>query len=929
MQPKSPDSGDELKTQAMTQADDRAADALATDDELPVGAAVGPYRIRRLLGAGGMGRVYLAEQLEPIRREVALKLLARSRLSGMQVTWFEIERQVLAQMRHPAIAQVYDAGTTADGRPYFAMELIDGETITDYCRARRLDLRQRLELFVRVCQGVQHAHQKGIVHRDLKPGNILVALVDGDALPKIIDFGIATAAHRALSSGLSEARDRAGTPEYMSPEQSGLVELDVDTRSDVYSLGVVLYELLTGTRPDAATNTDAAARAQASTLVPPSAQLASLQAGQAGELRSEGLDPNLLRSVFKRDLDWVVLKAMRFDRAERYASAAELGDELQRFLEHRPLLAVPQTPGYAMGKFIRRHRLAFTAGGAVTLALVLGIVSSLWALMQAREQRTLADARSAELSQVVAFQQRMLEDLDLEAMGATLQRSLVQRHATALATDGLEAEVLESSSRGFEQSLARAGSADAARELLNTRVLQPALQGIERDFADQPLLAAALLASLGEVQFNLGLFAESIDRHGTALDIRERELGPRHPDTIASRYSLGTALTRNDRLDDARRELEQALLDARAALAPDAEVIVSIEQQLAQSLTDAGRLAEARSMQEALITRAELQHGAEHPRTLAIRNNLGITLIKLGEYRLALEQYEQIVPLRERLLGENHRDTMAAMSNLAALRGNLGDFEGALALQERLQTLLTERMGAEHPSTLSQANNAATTLFRMGRSDEARQRMERVVELRRKVMGDMHSETLRAMHNLASTLNLTGESERSLALMREVHALRSRSLGAEHPDTLSTRANFASVLRRLGRNDEALEESQAMLETRRRVLGEAHPDTLGSMEEVSELLADTGKPQAAEQIARQALELAIERHQDDGHPAVRRAAINHFAKLHGVGDVAAADAVYQRHLASLAEADEDSLSPQDRGLQKRLRDRMESIGVAR
>lgn len=929
MQPQSPDSGDQLKTQAMTQAAGRPDDALRGDDELPIGAVIGPYRIRRLLGAGGMGRVYLAEQLEPIRREVALKLLARSRLSGMQVTWFEIERQVLAQMRHPAIAQVYDAGTTRDGQPYFAMELIEGESITAFCRARRMDLRQRLELFTRVCQGVQHAHQKGIVHRDLKPGNILVAMVDGKPLPKIIDFGIATATHRALSRGQSEVRDRAGTPEYMSPEQSGLVELDVDTRSDVYSLGVVLYELLTGMRPDSATNTDAAARAQATTLVPPSDQLAALEAAQAGALKAEGLDPTRLRSAFKRDLDWVVLKAVRFDRAERYASAAELGDELQRFLEHRPLLAVPPAHGYATGKFMRRHRLAFTAGGAVATALVLGIVSSLWALMLAREQRALANARAAELGQVVAFQQRMLEDLDLEAMGATLQRSLMQRHATALTADGLEAEVLESAIHGFEQSLARAGTADAARELLNTRVLEPALQGIERDFSDQPLLAAALLASLGEVQLNLGLFAESAARHGAALEIRERKLGPQHPDTIASRYALGTALTRQDRLGDAQRELDHALQDARSALSANDELTVSIEQQLAQSLSDSGRLAEARSMQEALVGRAELQFGAEHLKTLGIRNNLGITLIKQGEYRLALQQYEHIVPLRERLLGETHRDTMASMSNLAALRGNLGDLEGALALQERLQALLIQRLGAEHPATLSQANNAASTLFRMGRSEEARERMERVVELRRKVLGETHSETLRAMHNLASTLNLTGESERSLALMREVHALRSRSLGAEHPDTLSTRANFASVLRRLDRNAEALAESEAVLETRRRVLGASHPDTLGSMEELSGLLSGMGKPQASEQIARQALELAIERHQDDAHPAVRRAAINHFARLHGVGDVAAAEAVYQRHLLGLAEADEAGLSPQDRGLQKRLSDVMESLGIAR
>ena len=342
------------------------------------------YKIRQEIGEGGMGTVYLAEQLRPVRRQVALKLIKRGMDSRNVLARFESERQALALMEHPHIARVLDAGTTADGRPLFVMELVKGIPITEYCDAHRLDLNARLELFRQVCSAVQHAHQKGIIHRDLKPSNVLVESHDDRPVPKIIDFGLAkaTSGMRLTEQSLFTAFGSvAGTPLYMAPEQASFNALDIDTRADIYALGVILYELLTGTTPIARESIQRAAIDEMLRVIreveppTPSSRISTSKA-LPSLAASRQVEPARLSRLVRGDLDWIVMKALAKERERRYASAIGLADDVERYLNHEPVSAGPPTAAYRLRKFVRRNRAQVTAAALVLLALMLGVVGT-------------------------------------------------------------------------------------------------------------------------------------------------------------------------------------------------------------------------------------------------------------------------------------------------------------------------------------------------------------------------------------------------------------------------------------------------------------------------------------------------------------------------------------------------------------------------
>ncbi|QDW67466.1 serine/threonine-protein kinase [Luteimonas granuli] len=869
----------------------------AGDAAVMAGARIGPYRLLSLLGRGGMGEVHVARQDEPVRRTVALKLLRARHLDTRRLVHFEIERQLLAQMRHPAIAQIFDAGTTADGRPYSAMELIDGLPVTAYCAGERLPLRERLKLFMRICEGVQHAHQKGVVHRDLKPGNILVAKIDGRALPKIIDFGIASITSGGSSDGGSG--DALGTPVYMSPEQAASAD-DIDTRSDIYSLGVLLHELLCGHRP-------AAGGAHA---FRPSARLAELpRAGQARIADAMGMGVADLRRVLERDLDWVVARATAPDRAQRYGSAMELVDDIGRFLDGRPLGAVPDSRRYRWGKFVRRNRGGLAVAAVVLLALLGGLAVSLYGLGQARSQQALAEERARQLETVSRFQRAMLGEIDIESMGLRLATSL--RAQVERAAPG-EKDALE-------RVLAQVGTVDVARELVGGSILGRAEDAIGQDFADQPLLAADLRESVAEVRKSLGLYTSAAAGFGEVADLRARLLGPRAEPTLRARREQISQLLNGgrDQLREARAVIEGAGQEF-AALAEDDPLRIGFEMHRVVSSTADDQHARRDGL-HALLQQARRLLGERHPVALEIANYYAIALSRVGERTEAKALFEQLLPVHVEEFGELHPLTYSVRRNVAVARVQAGDFDGAVAMQGELVAGDVQQRGLEHPSTLASRGTLAAMLTDAGRAGEAVALALAVLDGNVRVLGPDHPQTLRSRVNAATIMARLQRYDEALAMQDEVIEARTRVFGPIHPDTLFMRINLPATLHQAGRTDEALASMATVLPTVRETLGDAHPTTQMAMDIRAMIARESGDLALEIRTLRELLAWRLAA-PGQGDLKTAETAWLLAGALREAGQAAAeADALWETHVQPLLDAPVESLSPGHRRLADAIR----------
>jgi len=485
-------------------AKERATPAVSVDMLLEtVGSWIDRYKIVDVLGEGGMGMVYLAQQKEPIRRKVALKVIKPGMDSARVIARFEAERQALALLDHPNIAQIYDAGTTEGGRPYFVMECVKGLPITEYCDHHQLSIQDRLALFQQVCHAVQHAHQKGIIHRDLKPSNILVSVEQDKAVPKIIDFGVAKAMSQPLTERtlITEDTQMLGTPEYVSPEQLDITSQDIDTRSDVYSLGVLLYELLTGVLPFDSETLRGGGVEHIRKVIretdpkTPSTRLTKLgeEAGKVADNRRTEIAT--LAKCLHRELEWIPLKAMRKERAECYRSASELADDIDSYLKGTPLIAGPPTTIYRLKKFVRRNAMLSVAVLAVAVTLILGLAAT--TAMYLRSERA----------------------LDKEASARTEAKQALDQAETV---------------SDFLQNILGPENFSEVQEFDLNHVLDMAAEGLEGRFVGQPLVEASIRYALGRGYANIGKYESARQHLERSYQIRVQHLGPEHSTRIAN-----------------------------------------------------------------------------------------------------------------------------------------------------------------------------------------------------------------------------------------------------------------------------------------------------------------------------------------------------------------------------------------------------------
>ncbi|MEL6184386.1 MAG: serine/threonine-protein kinase, partial [Myxococcota bacterium] len=649
------------------------------------GDKVGRYEILDQIGEGGFAVVYLAQEGE-VRRRVALKTLKAGMHTRLVLTRFEAERQTLALMNHPFIAQVFDAGATEQGLPYLVMEYVEGTPITEHCARYGLGLEERLRLLIKCCEAVQHAHLKAIIHRDLKPSNILVRRIDGRSVPKIIDFGVAKAiGHKLTPNTLHTAGGvLVGTPAYMSPEQLGVEDqTGTDTRVDVYALGVLLYELLVGKRPFGSAKPGPSGLAEVLRAIrEEEAPRPSAGAPSQALPRAPMGDrpPPFLRRQLSGDLDWMTLKALAKDRDRRYDSPRELAADLERYLAKKPIKARPPSVAYRAIKFLRRNAAAVAASGVVSLCL---LILAGGAVMQAQRERR----AQRELLKVAEFQAARFEDIDAYRMGEQLRRDLLAQ---------LNAPGSEASPEGAHR-LDRANFTTLAAAAIESHFFAPSLAAIEAHFADQPEVKARLLQSLVDEMAVSGALGRATVAQEEALALRRRALGDKHPDTLESIHGIGALLHEQGRIIEAELTLREAVAGRREVL------------------------------------------GDTDPLTLDSIERLGVLLRERGHFSEAERYYREALEGRRLVLGARNDDTLIAIGNLLENQGKLEEAEEFYveALDVQRQTL-----GEEHLSTLQSHANLGYVLFRQNKYDEAEYHILRAIEGSRKTLGDDHLTTL-------------------------------------------------------------------------------------------------------------------------------------------------------------------------------------------
>ena len=765
--------------------------------------AIGPYRIVKQIGEGGMGTVYLAQQTQPIRRDVALKVIKPGMDSKSVIARFEGERRALALMAHPNIAQVFDAGTTHRGLPYFAMELVEGVPITQYCETHKLSIRARIEIFLPVCNAIQHAHQKGIIHRDIKPSNVLVTLVEGEPVAKVIDFGLAKAlsVEADAMSLATHAGTVLGTLQYMSPEQTELGAQDIDTRSDIYSLGALLYELLTGSPP---LETDRIAK---------ESYLATLQFIREKEPPPPSVrlrQSNQLLPPLDKELDWIPLKALEKDRARRYETVNALTRDLRRYLAGEPVDAAPPSPGYRFQKFVRKHRLWIATAAAFVLVLLGGIAISSWMAVRATraEQEALA------------------------------VNEFLRRDILGQADPGRQSEL------GFKPD----------QQITVRTVIDRAAAKLDGRFPQQPKVEASLRDTIGSVYTSLGMLDQGQKQLRRAVQLHRGLLGEGDATTIDSQEELAWNLLSSGDSREAEATLAAALASARRTLGVSHRLTLRVAGSLGWVQAAVGKLDESVALLRQAEAGAVKAYGAEDPDVVELQYVLFMSLFARADFAEARRVLTQVTETVNRRFSEDIVKKLALRAAAAMLDDQRGHF--AEAHSKFVNILATHRQiyGSHHQTTLLSIRNLAMNLTNQGRFAEAHVLFQELAAQRGSVFPPEHPESLRFLAEWADFHVAQNKLTEAEAIYADALPRLQKRFGDDHPTTIAAYAGLAELRRRQRRLPEAETILAENVERLRRKFGPANPQTLAGMAALARVRIERGRYADAVSAARVASE---------------------------------------------------------------------------
>ena len=778
------------------------------------------YRLEELLGSGGMGSVWRAVQYHPVQRDVAIKLVKVGFNSPHALARFDLERQALALMNHPNIATIFDSGITEEGNPWFAMELVRGVPITEYADRNRLDLTERLRLFHSLCLALHHAHQKGIIHRDLKPANILVAEQDGKPVPKVIDFGLAKA-WRDLDEVISieTGLGVVGTPQYMSPEQATYGCRDIDIRTDVYSLGVVLYELLTGSHPFRTPGQKKEIQEILREIreVEPMRPSLRLRNSDSRESISENrrLESSQLASQLRHELDWIVIKALEKDRDRRYATAYDFGLDVQRFLSGDAVLAHPPSRRYRLGKFLVRHRNASIFAAILLVSLTGGIIGTTWGMREAHLQANVADqqtqvakretrekelafneserqrrlaelatqhaeeARIAtqkkadELERIAKFQATQLETIDPKGMGQQIRAMIVEQYEQTLTYLRLPSDQHDRKLRELQSALSEVNFTDVAVRTLESDLLDRALATMDRDLGDQPTVRANLLFHTGMIFERLGLYPRAVATHRQVVDLRESHLGLEHVETLYAKQVLAYSLESNLELEEAERVCRD-VCEVVPRVYPEGHPSIGIAfSNLASVLYSRGKIEEAQTW---LAKRATTKGTLADERTLRLgeaveENNRGMVLSDQGQLKEAEACFRDALAIFEELDTPSSPKATQIVANLAAVLNSQGRLDEAAPLYRRAWLAFRREFGDKHDLTLKQASVLGVLHWQNGEFAEAIRVFEKMKADSEGIWHKTHPKRLSTLLNLAINYREAKRYDSAIGLLEEMLTL--------------------------------------------------------------------------------------------------------------------------------------------------------------